>query len=313
MKLIDLMNSYIAFKQSLGMKFRTERYLLLSFCNAMGDVDILDVTDEQVLQFFESSAPPKFWYRRFYALSVFYRFAISRGYASRSPLPDSVSKRHDSFVPYIYSSAEVKALLASAPTICAHPNCIVDAACLETLIRLLWGTGLRISEALNLTVSDVDLDSDLLVVKDSKFFKTRLVPIDPTLTIVLSQYIARNMRSHATSEIPAFFSTKQGKPLSVRLVEEYFRSLCRSAGVARKDTNGCQPRLHDFRHTFAVSRIVSWYESGANVQRLLQHLSTYLGHRHLTHTQRYLTVTSEVLRQASNRFEQYALEVDHVK
>jgi integrase len=314
MKLIDLMNSYITFKQSIGMKFRTERYLLLSFCDAMGDVDISEVTSEQVLKFFESSAPPKFWYRRFYALNVFYRFAISRGHVSKSPLPISVPRRRDSFVPYIYSSDELKALLVAVPSICAHPNCILDATCLECLIRLLWGTGLRISEALNLRISDVDLDSDLIIVKDTKFFKTRLVPIDPKLTAALSRHIERDVRMYASGEVSTFFSTKKGKPLSVDLVEHYFRTLCRSAGVVRKDaTTRCQPRLHDMRHTFAVSRIVAWYQSGANVQRLLPHLSTYLGHRHLKHTQRYLTVTSEVLRQACNRFEQYALEVDHVK
>jgi integrase len=164
-----------------------------------------------------------------------------------------------------------------------------------------------------LTISDVDLDSDLIIVKDTKFFKTRLVPIDPKLTAVLSQHIGRNVL-RSDSEVSTFFSTKKGKPLSVDLVEHYFRTLCQSVGVVRKDaTTRCQPRLHDMRHTFAVSRIVAWYQFGANVQRLLPHLSTYLGHRHLLHTQRYLTVTSEVLRQACNRFEQYALEVDHVK
>lgn len=314
MKLLDLMNSYITYKQSLGMRFRTERYLLLSFCKAIGDVDISEVTSEQVLKFFESSAPPKFWYRQFYALNVFYRFAISRGHVGKSPLPAAVPKRKDSFVPYIYSCDEVKALLTAAPSVCAHPNCIVDTACLESLIRLLWGTGLRISEALNLTISDVDLDSDLIIVKDTKFFKTRLVPVDPKLAAALSRYVGRNVRPHADGEIATFFSTKKRKPLSADLVEHYFRALCQSAGVVRKDgTARCQPRLHDFRHTFAVSRIVSWYQSGANVQRLLPHLSTYLGHRHLMYTQRYLTVTSEVLRQACDRFEQYALEVDHVK
>lgn len=314
MRLVDLMTSYITFKQSLGMKFRTERYLLLSFCKAMGDVDISEVTSEQVLKFFESSGPPKFWYRRFYALSVFYRFAISRGHVSKSPLPISVPKRQDMFEPYIYSADEVKALLAAAPSICAHPKCIVDAECLETLIRLLWGTGLRISEALNLTISDVDLDSDLIIVKDTKFFKTRLVPIDPKLTAALSWYIARDVRLQADDVVATVFSTKKGKPLSTDLAEHYFRNLCQRAGVVRKDkTLRYQPRLHDMRHTFAVSRIVAWYQSGANVQRLLPHLSTYLGHRHLTHTQRYLTVTAEVLREACNRFEQYAMEVDHDK
>jgi len=260
MKLIDLMTSYITFKQALGMKFRTERYLLLSFCKAMGDVDISEVTREQVLGFFESSAPPKYWYRRFYTLNVFYRFAISRGHVSKSPLPVSVPKRVDSFVPYIYSADEVKALLAAVPSICAHPKCIVDAACLESLIRLLWGTGLRISEALNLTISDVDLDSDLIIVKDTKFFKTRLVPIDPKLTAVLCRHIERNVYLQAGGEVSSIFSTKKGKPLSTDLAEHYFRNLCQRAGVVRKDeTFRYQPRLHDMRHVCRESncRVVS--------------------------------------------------------
>lgn len=312
MKLIDLINFYITFKQSLGMRFRTERYLLLSFGNAIGDVDISDVSAEQVLRYFENSGPSKSWHTKFYTLNVFFRFAISRGYLSKSPLPISVPKRVDNFMPYIYSSKEVRLLLAGTPEVCAHPRCTLDADTLRILILLLWGTGLRLSEALNLTLSDVEFASDLITVKDTKFFKTRLVPIDPKLSKALSQYL--RSRTQAVSETSRFFSTKRGKSLTVDLVDRYFRTLCRQQGVERRNAPArSQPRLHDLRHTFAVSRVVFWYETGANVQSLLPHLSTYLGHRYLEHTQRYLTVTSEVLRQACNRFERYALEVDHAE
>ncbi len=159
----------------------------------------------------------------------------------------------------------------------------------------------------------IDLESDLIVVKDTKFFKTRIVPMDPRLTSALSQYLSRKseLRKSNQSEV---FSTKLGNPVSVNLVDRYFSSLCQQEGIKRTDElNYYQPHVHDLRHTFAVSRIVFWYQTGANVQRLLPHLSTYLGHRHLVHTQRYLTVTPEVLRQACGRFEKYMLEVEHAK
>ncbi len=314
MKLIELMNAYITFRQSLGAKFTTERYLLLSFCNAMGDVQVSEITSEQVLAYFKSSGPSKHWHRRYYALNVFFRYAISRGHLSTCPLPLTFPKRKDTFVPYIYSFDEVRLLLAGTKDVCSKTNCILETDTLRTILLLLWGTGLRLSEALNLTPADIDLDSDLIVVKDTKFFKTRLVPMDPRLTKVLSEYFTRQTGPKKANDQSTFFSTKLGNPISVDLMDRYFRSLCKQVGVVRTDTlNHYQPRLHDLRHTFAVSRIVFWYENGANVQRLLPHLSTYLGHRHLAHTQRYLTVTPEVLRQACNRFEKYALEVEYEK
>lgn len=313
MKLIELMNSYIALKKSLGMKFKTERYLLLSFCDAMGDVDISDISREKVLTFFKDSGPSKYWYRRYYALNVFYRFAIGRGHVKTSPLPSFVPRRIDTFVPYIYTIDELKTLISRTHDVCSGRNCIVDAACLRLLILLLWGTGLRLSEALNLKVADVDVSSDLITVNETKFFKSRLVPIDPKLSALISQHIS-NRQAALYADSTAVFLSRRGNSLTADLVESYFRKLCTSAGIVSNEGDSKrQPRLHDLRHTFAVSRIVSWYRSGENVQRLLPHLSTYLGHTHLSHTQRYLRVTTEVLRLACNLFEQYAMEVDDAK
>jgi site-specific recombinase XerD len=215
-------------------------------------------------------------------------------------------------VPYIYSPEEMRALLAGVEQVCAHKKCPIDAVTLRTLLLVLWGTGLRVSEALHLTVMDVDLPLALLTVSDTKFFKTRLVPIDPQLAKALATYAkSRIRRPISESEVSFFFTTHQGTSLTHTFVERYFRKLCKSVGIARQDGARYQPRLHDFRHTFATNRVLSWYQDGADVQRLLPSLSTYIGHGTLAATQRYLTATPEVLREASNRFEQYALEVNH--
>jgi integrase/recombinase XerD len=105
--------------------------------------------------------------------------------------------------------------------------------------------------------------------------------------------------------------TRTGASLTRRAAEYAFDRLRRRAGVQRSDGSRYQPRLHDLRHAFAVHRLVSWYRQGADVQRLLPQLATYLGHVHLAATQRYLTLTPELLQQASQRFEAYAGELAH--
>jgi len=310
MKLATLIDSYISFKRNVGMRFNAENRALRAFSKALGDVDITEVERKQVLRYINGQGPVTFfWHRKYEALTGFYRFAIARGYIAESPLPTVIPKRPKAFVPYIYSSEEMRALLGGVEKVCAHKKCPIDAATFRTILVLLWGTGLRIGEALHLTVTDVDLPLVLLTVRDTKFFKTRFVPIDPQLAKVLATYgKSRVTRPIADSEVSFFFTTRQGTSLTHTFVERYFRKLCKSVGIARNDGARYQPRLHDIRHTFGTNRVLSWYQEGADVQRLLPSLSTYLGHGTLAATQRYLTATAEVLREASNRFEQYAQE-----
>jgi integrase/recombinase XerD len=170
----------------------------------------------------------------------------------------------------------------------------------------LYGAGLRISEALALTAADVDLAARILIIRESKFYKTRLVPIGDDLCLVLIRYATTHRRDRGDSP---FFLSRRGDAVTRQNAESTFRRLRVRAGIMRNDDNPRhQPRLHDLRHTMAVHRLVSWYRNGADVQRLLPQLSTYLGHVHIAGTQRYLTLTPELLREASARFEHYALE-----
>ena len=125
----------------------------------------------------------------------------------------------------------------------------------------------------------------------------------------MTQYLTRRQQA-GHSQLPGapFFVLRRGTPVSVQIVQQNFRHLCEHAGVRRTDGARYQPRLHDLRHSFAVHRLTSWYQQGADVQTLLPHLSTYLGHVNLVATQVYLTMTPELLQEASRRFEYYAFE-----
>ncbi|WP_316679261.1 tyrosine-type recombinase/integrase [Ralstonia chuxiongensis] len=176
---------------------------------------------------------------------------------------------------------------------------------------LLYGAALRLGEALSVTIADVDLSASLLQVRETKFFKSRLVPLGQDLTSVLSGYLVLRKDQHPVSETSPFFCCRDGRPVPRHLAEAAFRRARDYAGIKRGGGPRCQPRLHDLRHSGVVHRLVAWYRSGVDLQDLLPKLATYLGHVDLHATQRYLTMTPELLREASLRFEHYAMEAHH--
>jgi integrase len=309
MTLARVVADYVALKQALGMRFRTEARILTAFSRALGDVELPEVTPEAVQTYLAGSGPvTTFWHRKYEALTGFYRFAVGRGYAARSPLPTTVPKRPAPFVPYLYRPEEVQRLLAATDRLDSAAPGTLPSATFRTLLLLLYGTGLRLGEALALTVADVDLPGRVLTVRVGKFYKTRLVPVGPQLTQVLAAYAqVRGRFPRPSGMASAFLALCTGHPLPRHRAERTFQRLRERAGVRREDGARYQPRLHDFRHCFAVRRLVAWYQAGADVQRLLPHLATYLGHADIAATQRYLTLTPELLHAASARFAAYAL------
>jgi integrase len=173
-------------------------------------------------------------------------------------------------------------------------------------VLLLYGAGLRRGEARRLKVEDVDLHRSLLHIKETKFFKTRIVPISACLSEVLMAFVAKHHGRRSRDGEDLLFSQKDGTPLNDAVVTEAFRRLRTLAGIKRDGGARNQPRLHDLRHSAAVHRVTSWYRSGVDVNDLLPKLATYLGHKNLAGTQRYLTMTDELLAEASRRFETFA-------
>jgi integrase len=213
-----------------------------------------------------------------------------------------VPKRPPVFVPYIYTREEIRRLLQ---VIDSRPQgrSNLESVTIRTMILLYYGAGLRLNEAINLTCADVDLSGSVLTIRNTKFGKTRLVPVGPQLNRVLVQY-DRTRLKRRQADAP-FFTTTAGGQVNMYTFDDNYRTLCNRAGIRRTDASE-QPRIHDLRHAFAVHRLTSWYQQGADVQRLLHHLSVYLGHVLLRDTQVYLSMTPELLREASQRFERYA-------
>jgi site-specific recombinase XerD len=307
MTLAACIQTYVAFKRSLGMRFRSEAAELRAFGRTMGDLDIADVTPDAVRAFLAGTGPvTAFWRQKWIILRGFYRFTLSRGFAATCPVPVTPPRFPPPLTPYIYSVEELTRLLAATDTL-TEPRCPLRALTVRTLLLLLYGTGMRIGEALALTLHDVEVGDSLVTVRDTKFFKTRLVPTGPRLTQALIAYVAR--RRHLplpAGDASAFFATRTGHSVCYDDANRLFGRVRRHAGIHRDTGARYQPRLHDLRHTAAVHRLIAWYQAGADVQALLPHLATYLGHVDIASTQRYLSMTPALLDEASQRFAQYA-------
>jgi site-specific recombinase XerD len=220
-------------------------------------------------------------------------------------MPPAAPKVPKTFVPYIYSRAEIRKLLDATSLSQQKYWCAMSAQTFRTLLLFLYGTGLRLGEALRLEARHVDLADAVVRVEQTKFYKSRLVPVGLDVCRILAQ------RKAVGASCQNVFQSEWSEPIKLQVVDKSFQRLRRHAGIARPDFTTYQPRVHDLRHSFAVHRLVAWYQQGKDVQRLLPALSTYLGHVDLSGTQRYLTMTPELLQQASDRFEQYALRGGH--
>lgn len=311
MKLYAVVAEYVAYKRAQGMGFTTEATILGSFCHHVSDVPLDDITADQIQSYLDGNRPvSSYWQRKYTALAGMYRFALSRGYASVSSLPCRRPQFPPPLVPYIYSQAELKRLLDATPAACGR-QVPLEAYVLRMLILLLYGACLRLGEALRLTMRDVDLDQAVLCILDTKFYKTRLVPLGQDLSRALNQYVQRHNITYSQEPSAPLFCFRNGRSLSQSAVRSAYCRLRTHAAVQRNDGGRYQPRLHDLRHTGAVHRLVAWYRCGGDLQYLLPQLATYLGHIDLAATQRYLTLTPDLLREASIRFERYVKEEDH--
>jgi integrase/recombinase XerD len=263
MNLSQVVAAYITHRQAMGMRFHTEARTLRSFCRASGDVIMQEITAEQLLAFLAGTGPvTRYWERKHSALSGLYRFAVARGYVDHSPLPRTVPKPQQAFVPYIYSHEELRRLL-DAVAANDHPRCRIDPDTYRTILLLLYGAGLRISEALALTLADVDLDAGVLCIRESKFYKSRLVPIGDDLLRILAPYAARRRQQHAGPASP-FFVSRSGTAVTRQNAEMAFCRLRVRANVVCEAADARhQPRLHDMRHAFAVHRLVPRFRGTA--------------------------------------------------
>jgi integrase/recombinase XerD len=307
MNLQQHIERYVSYRQALGERC-CNAAILRAFARAIGTAaDVADVRTEQVDAFLAGTGPiTGYWHTKYRALFGFYSYALSRGHVTKIPLPAQRPKPAPPFVPYVYSREELRRLLDAAGCY-QRGESSLDPVTFRTILLLLYGTGLRDGEVIRLDRADVDLDNGLLTVRLTKFHKSRLVPFGPQVCQVLTEYADSHPAPIARpGEGDPFFTARQGTRIVQNTLQAHFRRVRAQAGIRRSGGPRSQPRLHDLRHAFAVHRLTSWYQQGADVQKLLPQLSVYLGHAHLADTQAYLSMTPELLREASARFERYA-------
>lgn len=305
MKLAQAIELYVQRKRDGGSKFHSPEMVLRGFLRKVGDVSLTQIALTQVKGFLDgpkTSAPT--WRNKHGELRRFFEYWLRRGEVESLPIPRYVPKCSQIFIPYIYSRSELQRLLNATPlTQPAKGRCVMTPQTFRALILFLYGTGLRLGGALRLQCADVNFGENVITVRGTKFYKSRLVPVGFDVQKLLFEHLQSSGWDHRTSR--HLFATKTGAPIHLQTVDISFRRLRRFASVSRQDVSTYQPRVHDLRHTFAVHRVTEWYRTGADVQRLLPALSVYLGHTELAGTQRYLSMTPELLQRANQRFEDY--------
>lgn len=284
---------YLAIRRSVGFKLdRTEKLLGL-FCDYLDTHGQDRITTDTAIAWAKDTSPTagtNWWAQRLSVVRSFARHLHAIDPAHEVPPPGVFPTRPNRAVPYVYTDAEIASLMAAARGLA----CPLRAVTHETLIGLLAVTGMRIGETLRLDRGDVDLSAGLLRIRESKFGKSRHVPIHASTVDALARYARRRDRLGPTPRDPAWFISTAGTRLLYCNVHLTWLKLVETAGLAPR-SKSCRPRPHDLRHRFAVVTLQDWYRQGLDVQARLPLLSTYLGHTNPAHTYWYLTGTPELL------------------
>ncbi|MGH3561427.1 MAG: tyrosine-type recombinase/integrase [Mycobacterium sp.] len=303
--LAEALRDYLSMRRALGFKLDRTGQLLDQFVAYADQAGADHVTAELALAWATqpAGADPSWHGARLSAVRGFARHLCALDPATQVPPPDVLPQRSRRRVPYLYSEAEIAALLAAARGLRSP----LRAATYTTLIGLLAATGMRVGEAIALDSDDVDLHDGLIVVRHSKFGKSRQLPLHPTTIRALSDYAATRERLCPAPRTSAWLVSTTGTRLIYNNVHEVFHRLTEQVGL-RPPSPRCRPRPHDLRHAFAVTTLLGWYRDGGDVAARLPLLSTYLGHARPGDTYWYLSAAPELLAEAARRLERNPAE-----
>lgn len=297
--LTEALDDYLALRRGLGHQMADAARLLPSFVTFLQSQGLSTVTVRAALDWCQQPAPvggvtvaP----HRMTAIRGFARYLSGIDAATQVPPIGLVPLRPRRPEPFIYSQADIAAMLTVARRLGPGP---LRGLTYYTLIGLLAATGLRIGEAINLDLGDIDEREAVLTIRESKFGKSRLVPVHPSTMSALVEYRAARDEHPKSAGQPSLFISRTGKRLLYQVVCQTFRQIVTDAGVGTDAAR--PPRLHDLRHRYAVITLLAWYRSGQDVQANLPALSTYLGHREPSSTYWYLSAVPELLALAAQR------------
>lgn len=299
----EAVQDYLALRRSLGFKLKPHQRYLEEFSSFLRQREVLRITSRLALQW--ATQPqhlhPSVWAARLTAVRGFARYWSATDPNTEVPPEGLLPYRPPRAKPYLYSDDEIQRLLEAAENM--QTRHALQPWTYYCLLGLLAVTGLRISEALNLQTRDIDWSEGVLTIRDTKFGKTRLVPLHSSTLKVLADYASRRDRLFRGRNIAYFFPSSSGLRLHESQVRLTFSTLSRQVGI-RGASASRGPRLHDFRHRFAVQALLQWHHKGEDVRRRLPILSTFLGHAHVTDTYWYISGTPELMSAVCERLEQ---------
>jgi integrase len=294
---------YVAMRRALGFKLEKYEDWLLDFVTFMRRQRARYVTSKVALDWVQQTRSIDQNYRvaRLCVVRGFARYQSAIDPRTEIPMPDLLPRDKRRLHPHLYSDEEIRRLLLAT----LQPRrgaTSISRWSRYAILGLLSVTGMRVSEALNLDLSDVDLDQGILTIRNSKFGKDRLVPLHGSTQAALREYLRRRNDYFDGRSIVPFFVSRYGARMSYCNLHSTFMVVSRKLGLrGPSDRHG--PRLHDFRHRMAVETLLRCYRSGADPERRLPALSTYLGHTSLSHTYWYLHQHPSLMKQAVNRLE----------
>ena len=303
---------YLAERHRLGFSGRTQAYALRSFAKHVQTIRhrgplTVEVMADWARSDSHGSTDPLTWARRLKLLRTFLRWL--QQFEPRTEVPDDAifGRLPERQAPHIYTEQEIIDLLAAARRLGPAPG--VRGAIYETLFGLIASTGMRLSEALALRNEDVDLRYCILTIHQTKFGKSRQVPMHTSTVEALRHFrwMCDLAGLSADDDAPLFVATRgrlRGMPLSTHTAERVFAGLREQLGWHNRGTHHA-PRIHDLRHTFVVRRILLWQAQGVDVDQAMLSLSTYVGHAMVTNTYWYLSAVPELMSLAAGRFESY--------
>lgn len=304
----EAISQYVAYRQNLGEKYQSQKNYLVTFCRYIGgDRELKSLTTEDVEGFLcKNRISSGTWIGYTSAIKGLFEWAFCRKLIESIPMPDGKPQKTPTLIPYIYTKDELRRLFDAALKLPDTSKRKAIPYVFKVLFTVMYATGMRSSEVLGLTIGDVDMDESVIQITGSKFFKTRLVPFNNQLHEFLNRYLEwRDSEGFSSDPSALLFMTSKGERIRHGMLQSKFAKMRSLAGIERNDSNRFHPRIHDLRHTFATHRLEQWYKEGADVSAMLPVLSVYLGHTSIEHTAVYLSITAELLRHASDLYENY--------
>ena len=293
---------YLIMRRALGFKLRDMATALRHFVSFMEREGACTITTNLALRWAmqPQKVQPAHWAARLSFVRSFAKYLSAIDPKTEIPPKGLLPYHYHRHTPYFYTDDQIRCLINAALNL--PPTTGLRRWTYFTLFGLLAVTGLRISEAIAIQQDDVDLNQGILTIHLTKFRKSRIVPLHPSTTDQLKRYAAKRRDFYPKDITARFFLSERGLPLTDCVVRWTFVKLSRQIGL-RGISDSFGPRLHDFRHRFAITTLLQWYRSGLDVEQQLPFLSTYLGHTHVTDTYWYLWAVPELLALSKDRLE----------